>query len=1384
MASGNTLHFDPDLHPDDTLKAFNDFIQSFYLRYEAQYPDPPKVSIDAAIERWKLANEEAKPTLEQYDTLRNEWRSKDRVAKFLGMFSSRRMYADWQVAEPDVTKRAQATWEYFVAQIQAYYKPTENLTLKNHKFRTLTQATQEAFPAFCNRVYKEAQHCNFKCHNDDCTAEDTAIRDQIIIGTIHDKIREEALKHSWDLPKLRKEGMQIESATKGVNELNNENPINKMGKYSYKNLKKKQQTGKPRACYYCGQDIKASIIEHVKTCRAKTSKCNFCDTIGHYESVCRKKKAVRELTTIDLESQPRHEEDAEDSGIYNINIFRVTDTNPYQQHHTSQRMKEDFKVQVIVNNSLATVLADTGASISVCGKAEAKRWNLLSRMVKTQAKIKPYNSPPIPISGTTKCAVTFGNSSIPVEWHIIDNPCEPVLAGRIAEELGIIKFDAKPTVFQPVQMIHSTDNKETLQNILQQFPQNFEGLGKLKNHQVKLHVDTSIKPVTTPARPVPYHLKERVTKEIEKMIKQDVIEEHPATKPAPWISNAVIAPKADGAIRMTLDARNVNKAIQSSNLPIPRQEDIKAKLSGARVFSKMDFKSVFWQLELHPDSRYLTVFHANDKLYRYKRLTMGVKPAQGELNMALQPLFANIPQAHLIHDDLIVATTTNAEHNEAIEAVMNAISNAGITLNPDKCTFGVPEIGFWGLRIGSDGVRPDPAKVEALDHMTPPQSKEELNSFLCMLQSNSDFIPNFAQLAAKLRELTKKHARFVWNTEYQTAYEVLIARFKQNTLLQYFEMSTQTFLFTDAHQTGLGAMLAQGDSIENARSVAIASRTTNAAEQRYPQIDLEALAIDFALRRFRQYIVGSPTKIQVITDHQPLCSIFNGKRQGSIRTERIKLRHQDIRFTVAYQRGKINQSDYLSRHAKPIEKLTREERQEADDLNNLLYMLHTTPIIDCMGIGTIAQATQNDPTLKKIATLVNQGSTWIEKTESKEIQCFQKVLPELTMTANGIILKGDKIALPSNLQDTAIRLAHRGAHPGQSGLERRLRYHFFFHNMSKKIEEFVKSCNHCSMFIDKKTKEPIKPHRVPEKCWDTVSVDLFGPMPTSKHVVVVQDLASRFPAAKLVTSTKADKVLPALSEIYATYGNPEVQISDNGPPFNSAQMHDFATSKSIKLQKAPPLHPSSNPVETFMRPLGKAMKIAYQTRAPEKETLERTLNNYRLTPHPATGIPPAAMMFRDGQRYDFPRTYATEEDVRRARETDKQKKIDNEEKINSSKYRKKSNFNIGDKVRVRNYQKSRKFDPVFLGEPFKIIDINDEGNKLIVEHQENGFSLCRHPDDVKPFIEPNDIEVEDVQWPVGDEGDVAEDLGIEKSGETAPTLRRSERKKTPNPRYI
>ena len=119
--------------------------------------------------------------------------------------------------------------------------------------------------------------------------------------------------------------------------------------------------------------------------------------------------------------------------------------------------------------------------------------------------------------------------------------------------------------------------KDNVQDILAQYPENFQGLGKLKNHQVRLHVDETIKPVCVPPRPLPYHLRDRAQKVIDEMIEQEVIEKHPPNEPAQWVSNTVLAPKSDGSIRITLDARNVNKAMLANNHPIPRHEDIKAR---------------------------------------------------------------------------------------------------------------------------------------------------------------------------------------------------------------------------------------------------------------------------------------------------------------------------------------------------------------------------------------------------------------------------------------------------------------------------------------------------------------------------------------------------------------------------------------------------------------------------------------------------------------------------------------------------------------------------------------------------------------------------------------------------------------------------------------
>ena len=165
-----------------------------------------------------------------------------------------------------------------------------------------------------------------------------------------------------------------------------------------------------------------------------------------------------------------------------------------------------------------------------------------------------------------------------------------------------------------------------------------------------------------------------------------IIEEHEG--PAPWISNTVSAPKDDGGLRITLDCRNLNKAIKSTNLPIPRPEEIRAKLAGCKYFSKLDFKTAFHQLEIAPESRHLTVFHdGQGRLMRYTRLTMGTSPASGELNKALMPLFRDMPGVHVIHDDLILATKSKEEYEELIDKVLKVILKSGMTLNAKKMLF-------------------------------------------------------------------------------------------------------------------------------------------------------------------------------------------------------------------------------------------------------------------------------------------------------------------------------------------------------------------------------------------------------------------------------------------------------------------------------------------------------------------------------------------------------------------------------------------------------------------------------------------------------------------------------------------------------------------------
>ena len=290
-----------------------------------------------------------------------------------------------------------------------------------------------------------------------------------------------------------------------------------------------------------------------------------------------------------------------------------------------------------------------------------------------------------------------------------------------------------------------------------------------------------------------------------------------------------------------------NQAIKDTRIPVLRAEDIRAELASCEVFSKLDFRSAFHQLELAPESCLITVFSDVEELKWYTRRTMGTKPASGELSKALCPFFNVIPEAHMIHDDLIIATKSPAQHDLALERALAIIHDSGLTLNDDKCVFKAAEIPFWAMLISRDGVCPDPSKVEALKDALPPTNKLEVVSFLCMLHANAEFIPNLSRETVHLRALTQKHKCFKWLVACAKEFECLKTLFHEDAVFCYFNLDLPTYLFLDAHKSGLSAILSQGPSPDKAPIVACASRTTTPVERNYPQLDFEALSIDFAL---------------------------------------------------------------------------------------------------------------------------------------------------------------------------------------------------------------------------------------------------------------------------------------------------------------------------------------------------------------------------------------------------------------------------------------------------------------------------------------------------------------------------------------------------------
>ena len=253
---------------------------------------------------------------------------------------------------------------------------------------------------FCNLVEAAGKTCTFFECKKNCKAEEYAMRDQILIGTNNETIRERAMLKNWNLQELCQNRMKYESAATGE-ERTLGAAINKLGSYSYCSIKKNNNPKKndyKKKCYSCALSF---IPDHVKEWKAINSKCFNYSKVGHFAKVCRQQKTIKVVENKSMDDANSGESGSENE-IYQSKIWKIKLSQNVPKFNIPK--KHDFKKHLFINNRVVKTLIDTGAKVLVCRMTQARSWGILHKLKPSTAKIHPYYSIPIKFTGTALCS--------------------------------------------------------------------------------------------------------------------------------------------------------------------------------------------------------------------------------------------------------------------------------------------------------------------------------------------------------------------------------------------------------------------------------------------------------------------------------------------------------------------------------------------------------------------------------------------------------------------------------------------------------------------------------------------------------------------------------------------------------------------------------------------------------------------------------------------------------------------------------------------------------------------------------------------------------------------------------------------------------------------
>lgn len=1163
-----------------------------------------------------------------------------------------------------------------INKLDEYFAPKQSRVYERHLFRLIKQETGEKFDKFLVRLRHQSSKCKF-------TAPDENMIDQITEKCESAKLRKTILTLGDDvtLDKIISEANALETVNRQLNNFGLPGPskeisVNRLETRSVKNK------SSSNSCSRCSGNHPSDS----KLCLARDKKCLKCGVIGHYRKQCRtrayKRKANDNVSkpnqAIHPDKKPKNKSDEVDY------IFHI---------------EGDDTVKCILGNVGIEMLIDSGSKYNIIGD---ETWRVLkSKKIRVENQtnnpdktFKAYGSEnPLTILGAFDATIMV-NSEFPTvkaTFYVVKNGTRNLLGKDTAIKLGVLKLGIG---------VNAVDGR---------FP-------KFKDVQIHIPIDTSVKPVSQPCRRVPIPLESKINKKIQELVDLDIIE--PVNGPSDWISPLVPVLKQDGDIRICIDMRRANQAIIREKHPLPTMDQLMPRFRNAKIFSKLDLKNSFHQLELSEDCRHITTFICSQGLFRYKRLMFGISCAPEFFQKNLERVLLPCTGVVNFIDDIVVYGSNRDEHGERLKKVLQVLKCNHILLNDAKCVFGVAQIEFLGHKLSCDGVKPLDKYIKTIESFREPTVIEEVQSFLGLVNYVGKWIPNLATWTEPLRELLRlklnkgTEITSYWNDERSRAFNGLKRAITQIKTLGYYDPLDRTQVYADASPVGLGAVLVQHGK-NGPRIIAFGNKSLSDREKRYCQTEKEALALVWAVEHFDIYLFGKDS-FELISDHKPLEVIFGPDSKPCARIERWVLRLQSYNFKIIYSPGKKNIADSLSRLCVN----TNQPPQPFDDENYLnLVVAESRPT--AITLHELTQACERDPELKLVKNGV-YNNNWEQSVSTYKVfeheLCFQ----------DNLLLRGSKIVIPSTLRPKVLAAAHEG-HPGIVGMKSRLRSKVWWPKIDRDAENCVRSCKGCTLVSAPNPPNPMRRRELPLQPWIDIAIDYLGPLPTGHYLLVVIDYYSRYKEIKITKNTDSTHTINILKEIFSRLGTPVSITADNGRQFISIDFENFCKEFGIQLFHSIPYWPQQNgEVERQNRDILKRLRISQTQKSNWQDDLLKYLTMYNSTPHSVTGKPPGELFFRRKFRDKLPSVVDIEfsEVDLETKDRDTTMKTKGKEYADRKRQATESNIEVGEKVYVKNMIKENKLSTTFNDAPHTVV--NKDGNDVEVVNDENGKRLRRN----------------------------------------------------------